>query len=334
MTAGWTRLSFPLDLVAIGFVSVAMLFLTLVPAAGLHGSPLHVALGIVFVFYVPGAAFTSAVFPRTGTDGSMLHGSDWMASIADSKRVTAVERVVLSLGLSVAIVPLVVLVLSFTPVGVEPGSAILTLAVLSLVLGAVGTVRRVRLHPEERFGVSLGGRLVEPMRTVGGSESKRDHLFSVVLIIGLALATTGIGYSVASPQPGERFTEFHLQTRDPQTGELTADGYPSELGAGEEATLFVGLTNQEHQSVSYTVLTQLQRLDTEAGSATVLETRELDRISATVAHNETWRQEVTIAPTMEGDDLRLAFLLYQGEPPSDPGVDNAYRSVHIWIDVT
>jgi uncharacterized membrane protein len=40
---------------------------------------------------------------------------------------------------------------------------------------------------------------------------------------------------------------------------------------------------------------------------------------------------------MTGEELRLTFLLYRGaasEVPASPDPDGAYRSVHLWIDVT
>jgi uncharacterized membrane protein len=32
--------------------------------------------------------------------------------------------------------------------------------------------------------------------------------------------------------------------------------------------------------------------------------------------------------------LRLAYLLYKGEAPPEPTVENAYREVHLWVNVT
>lgn len=37
---------------------------------------------------------------------------------------------------------------------------------------------------------------------------------------------------------------------------------------------------------------------------------------------------------MEGERLRLAFLLYQNEPPAQPTVDNVYRELHLWVNVS
>jgi uncharacterized membrane protein len=63
-----------------------------------------------------------------------------------------------------------------------------------------------------------------------------------------------------------------------------------------------------------------------------VQTTELDRFQTSLAHNETYLQEHEIRPTIAGDTLRLTFLLYQGDPATNPTVDNAYRHVHLWIE--
>jgi uncharacterized membrane protein len=37
---------------------------------------------------------------------------------------------------------------------------------------------------------------------------------------------------------------------------------------------------------------------------------------------------------MTGERLRLVYLLYKGSAPPTPTVDNSYREVHLWINVT
>jgi len=42
----------------------------------------------------------------------------------------------------------------------------------------------------------------------------------------------------------------------------------------------------------------------------------------------------TVAPTLPGERLRLVYLLYKGDPPAEPTVENAYREVHLWVNVS
>lgn len=53
----------------------------------------------------------------------------------------------------------------------------------------------------------------------------------------------------------------------------------------------------------------------------------------TLADNETWTQQHSVAPTMTGERLRLTYLLYKGEAPPEPTVGGAYREVHLWVNV-
>lgn len=325
---GW-----PLDILGIAVVAVAGAAVSLAPDTGLVGSPLHVFLGILFIFVVPGAALTAALFPKASQETT--HTSlrfDATRQLVSRGRITTAERVVLSLGLSVAVVPLIGLLLNFTPSGVRLGTVIPTLAGLSVILAGIGLVRRLRLPRGDRFGITLAP-VIGATAWVARPDASTDRIVNVVLVVGLVLAATGVAYAVVAPQPGERFTAFYLQTRDPETGEFVADGYPSELGPDDEATLYVGLTNQEHRTVSYTVVVQLQRIEDRDGSRTLLLREEVDRFSTTLEHNESWRQEHVVTPAFYGEDLRLTYLLYKGQPPATPTTENAYRTVHIWVDV-
>jgi uncharacterized membrane protein len=69
-------------------------------------------------------------------------------------------------------------------------------------------------------------------------------------------------------------------------------------------------------------------------SVAVLEQAELQRFSQRVGANETWHRNHTVTPTLEGERLRLVYLLYMGAPPDTPTTENAYREVHLWVNVS
>ena len=98
--------------------------------------------------------------------------------------------------------------------------------------------------------------------------------------------------------------------------------------------LVVGVGNQEHEPVAYTVVVELQDVRVADNTSTVAGETELDRFGLRLAHNETRQLDYTVEPTMTGTRLRLAFLLYRGGPPADPTVANAYREVHLWVNVS
>ena len=98
----------------------------------------------------------------------------------------------------------------------------------------------------------------------------------------------------------------------------------------------VGLQNHEGETVQYSVVTAVQRVEVvdNGTNVTVLEEEMGERYSTQVAHNETAMRNVSIQPTMTGERLRVVFLLYKGDPPATPTVDNAYRELHLWVNVS
>jgi len=166
-------------------------------------------------------------------------------------------------------------------------------------------------------------------------DSRADAALNVLLVASILLAAGSVTYAVAVPKEGEQFTEFYLLTEN-ESGDLVAAGYPTNMTRGQSASLVVGIGNQEHEQVEYTVVVELQRVEItdNATNVTVLDERELRRFTVDLAHNETWHNQHTVTPTMTGERLRLQYLLYRGEPPADPTVENAYRELHLWVNVS
>ncbi|WP_246988342.1 DUF1616 domain-containing protein [Halorientalis marina] len=77
-----------------------------------------------------------------------------------------------------------------------------------------------------------------------------------------------------------------------------------------------------------------ERVQVQNNSTTVLESQRLRRSGTTLAHTDSCQREYAVQPTMPGQRLRLAFLLYRGSVPAAPSVENAYREIHLWINVT
>ena len=86
-------------------------------------------LGSVFVLFIPGYVAVEALFPK----GRELDG---------------IERLALSVGLSLAMVPLVGLLLNYTPWGIRLDPIMISLTMLTAGLALVAFVRRFRLSVE------------------------------------------------------------------------------------------------------------------------------------------------------------------------------------------
>ena len=73
-----------------------------------------------------------------------------------------------------------------------------------------------------------------------------DKTLSIVLAIVILGALGMLGYAIANPKVGERFTEFYIEGLEGKAAD-----YPEELVVGEEGKVIVGIINREHETVPY-----------------------------------------------------------------------------------
>ena len=126
---------FPKDLaLVITFTLLCIPFILIPP---LNDTPIRIILGLPLVLFLPGYSLIAALFPRKDD-------------------LDAIERIALSFGLSIAIVPLLGLALNYTPFGIRlfPILIVLSIFTISLAIGAY--VRRYKIPEEDRFVVEFG----------------------------------------------------------------------------------------------------------------------------------------------------------------------------------
>jgi uncharacterized membrane protein len=334
--AWWLRLSRPvrqLPADAVGAVGLALVadLLVLLP----NTPPiLRFSFGALLLFFLPGYAAVAALFPaRPPADTRLDADARWSRrrSIRDGT-IGLAERVALAVGTSVTVLVLAGLVLAATPWGLalDPLLALLTGLV---VLGTlVAIVRRRRLPTERRFRVPVRRWVARARASITGANSRTEMVVTALLAVAIVAAMSSLTYALAVPTDGESYTDFYLVTED-ESGELAAGDYPTEYTRGESRTLTVGIENHEDRDMTYTVVVLLQRVEP-GGELAVLENRELDRFEASLANGETWTDDREVTPTIVGEDLRLVYLLYQGDPPERPSRANADESLYLWVDVS
>lgn len=336
----------PADLAAIICLTLLTDLFALAPV--LNETPVRIVLGLVFVLFAPGYAFITALFPESG--GQQFEpGLSSRSEFDPDDGIDGIERLALSLGTSIAIVPLIGLLLNFTPFGIRLVPIVCSLSLFTIGMSIVAAVRRWRIPADERFSVPYSQAYQSTKSELLNPDSRTDGIVNVVLVLSLVLAISSVGYAVIAPNDGEQFTELYLLTEN-ESGELVADGYPENVSAGEPQSLVLGIGNHEEVAVNYTVVVELQRVSitnesTGQGvvnasdnssniSVEVLESRELNRFSPRVGSNQTWLEPHTVSPSLQGEDVRLVYLLYKGEPPNNPSTENAYREVHLWLNVS
>lgn len=296
-------------------------------------------LGLPLLLFVPGYAVLAALFPgRPSRNAGRVSSLSGMSRRFESMRsiqrrgVRWGERAALSFGLSLFAVPLLALCLGFLPVLFDTGSPYRTLPIVAILTAvtlaatAVGFVRRLRLPRAERFAVPAGYWVHD---FAGGlTDSPVDALLNVVLVLSILVSTATLTYAFAMPQDAEAPTGFRVGVVN-DSNQLDFD-YPTNLTEGEGQQYAVSVENDADRTTNYTVVVQLQRRN----GSEVLARDELTRFSSPpVPANRTWRNQHTVTPDTAGENLQLVYLLYEGDPPANPTSGNAYRMVHLSVDV-
>lgn len=280
------------------FTVMGLMLLTdiIVLTPGINETMLRNIIGLPFVLFLPGYALIAALFPaKSDLDG--------------------IERMALSFGLSIAVVPLIGLGLNYTPWGIRPFPILISLSTFILIMCGLAYMRRAKLPETETFNISFRTTALSlKSEIMENSESKLDRALTAFLILSILLSVTTLAFVVVSPKEGEHFTEFYLL--GPQG---KADNYTTVYTLGQSGTLIVGIVNHEYRTINYTMEVMLENK-----SLPLPENMK----HITLAHNNTWEEPVTLIPPFEGQRMKLEFLLYNETDKSTP-----YRDLHLWIDV-
>ena len=277
---------------------ICLLTIILVAVIGLFPdeSVVRVVLGIPMILFFPGYVLIAALFPRKSSLGG-------------------IERVALSFGLSIAMVPLIGLILNYTPWGIRLYPILVSLTAFIVILSGVAWRRRKGVAENERFVVPFSGRI---KLSSWQGQGRWDKVLSVVLVAAIIGAIGTLVYVVTSPKVGEQFTEFYILGMEGK-----AEHYPEALYVGEEGKVILGIVNHEGEQTNYRV--KLEMDGEEAGLVVGGEAK--DTLLVTLAHEEKWEGEVGFIPRKAGDEQKVEFLLYK-EGEAEP-----YLKLHIWLNV-
>lgn len=265
-------------------IGLSLLLVLVITVVDMHA--LRVALGLPFVLFFPGYTLIAALFPgREDLDG--------------------IERVALSFGLSIAVVPLIGLILNYTPWGIRLYPILISLNFFVLAMSALGWHRRRRLPEEKRLVIGVN---ISFPRWAG--MSKLDKGLSVLLVGAILFAAGSLAYVVTTPKVGEKFTEFYILGPGGK-----AEGYPRELAVAGEGSVILGVVNHEYESEEY-------RVEVRAGGKTIKSIEPLN-----LEHEAGYERPLRFSLDEPGKNIKVEFLLYR-KVDTDP-----YRTLHLWVDV-
>jgi len=266
----------PLNILVIVLVAIITFF---------SSNILRIILGLPFLLFFPGYTLLAALFTKKEGMGN-------------------IERVALSFGLSIAVVPLIGLILNYTPWGIRTESVLYSVASFILITSFIAWFRRGRLPASERFDIEFR------MRLPGWGMGAWDRMLSITLTLAIVGALGMLGWSLASPKVGERFTEFYIEGLEGK-----ATDYPQELALGEEGKVIVGIINREQETVTYRVEVAIDGVKNNEIGPVALD------------HDGKWEEVISFTPVRTGENQKVEFLLYK------QGQNEVYQKLHLWVDV-
>lgn len=292
-------------------------------------------LGLPLVFFLPGYALLMVLFPgRASRSRLRIHGAVAASPLTTGSTdvragLTWVDRFVLSFGTSIALLPVLGLGLSISGLGFAPETIVNTLGVLTVGGVLLGSVRRLQLPPEERFYVPVLDWLDEYSTALFDADTPLDAVLNVVLVFLVVVSISTLAYGVVAMSSAESYSEITL-LQETGDGEFVASGYPREFTVGQGQQLVVGIDNYEGEQVTYTVVSEFQRV---GPNGQILERDSAGQFTVSVEAGGSKRVTHTATPDLSGEDVKLVYYLYRTTPPDNPSPESAYRSVHIWVDV-
>ena len=274
-----------MDLLSIVIASILM-----IPLALFTAGPVRVIFGLLFVLVFPGYTLLTALFPRKASLDSQM-------------------RLALTLGISLALVVILLLILNFTPWGIRLNSSLFGLCIFTCVMAGISWFQRKRLSKEERFTPEINFTFTQFFRTFQQQKTK-DKILNILLVIVVIGVIGTVTYVIANPRDGENITQFYVLNLQ---GE--ADNYPRDFVKGQQGSVLVGIVNQENKTTTYKV-------------EILIDGEKVNEIDSIVLNQgDKWEQPVTFTPTTTGTNQEVEFELFKQ-------ADTTYQELHLWIDVT
>jgi uncharacterized membrane protein len=247
---------------------------------------LRVPLSLLFIAFVPGYAFQAALLPKPAG-------------------FTGLERLALSIGMSVAILSPLALILNATNLGIRLWPVLLSLSGLTILFAGIAWLRR-RLLPRDQVDEAAPFR-VRQWWSDQPPLQRRLWIGGTLLMVAV---TTYVVISLALPKPGDYLTEFYIVG---PSG--AAEDYPRQGTAGQPLTLHLGVTNREGQDAIYLI--------TATAGGQIVGWK--DPFALQDGQTQNVELSITLPNAGMGQEVTLTLVR--------DGFPSPYRELTIWLDV-
>ncbi len=229
--------------------------------------------------------------------------------------------------MSIVVVALLGLALNYTPWGIRLYPVLVTVAGFIFLMSIIALWR----HRSEGYFLTF------QLKFPGWSGSAFNKTLTVILIVAISGSVGFLGYAIAKPKTGEKFTEFYILGKNSeasnypgdfilQDGQLTSVSYDAGRTQTKDSAgrVTLGIVNQEQRTVTYSVVIQIdgQTVDIEYDGSIL---KRLDGIE--VAQAEEWKNVIGFTPRRIGDNQKVEFFLYN-DVSTEP-----VSTLHLWVNV-
>jgi uncharacterized membrane protein len=305
--------TFPADLIILVVWLAAVILAIYLPE--LNETPFRVVFALPVMLFIPGYCVILTLFPKEGD-------------------IELTERIVLSVCVSLAIVPLIGLGLNFTPWGIRLDPIVIAITLFTLVMILAAYYQRSRLPVEEQFRMPFPDLAKAIRNEIFPSGNRRDRLLGAALALAILVAILTIFFVTAVPREGEQFTEFFILGEN-----RTTTDYPVEMFAGRNYPMYISIGNHENRKITYTVETWMinSTRDNVTNSYRIQTMDPLDHLSLTLAPNQTTIIPYNLSVNKTGYN-RAEFLLFDENVPgfetsNSDRINASYRNLHLWVEV-
>lgn len=282
----------------------------------LANSLIRTILILPIILFLPGYSLISAFF-------------------TEKEDLEFIERIALSFGLSLVIVPLIGLGLNYTPWGIRLDPIIISLIIFIGLMSILTQYRRGLIKKQDRFIFPFASILFTLKKDFFYDNIKKtDKILTIVLICSILLLIFTTSFLIVFPKENEKFTEFFI------LGEkLMAADYPTKIFASQDYQMYIGVGNYEYRNTSYAIEVYLINMTYDESGNTSYVSRIAPSVnfSISLSHNET----IMLPYKLIANDTiynRVEFLLFEDSIINKnlsfmEKINSSYRDLHLWIDV-
>ena len=248
---------------------------------------LRVLLAVIAALFLPGYFIQTIFYPL-------------------AQQITNEERIGLSIGLSVAVIPILALILDGFGIPIELHSVVVIESGLLWVAMVLSLIIRRRQLPTERFQWYFH----PAVSSWWDKQDRLTRMLLIALIVGVFTSLIAIGAISSASDAPNYFTEFYILNSDEK-----AVGYPRDVIVNQPVSFRVVIKNHETGPIEY-------KIEVTSGSQT---STPFDSIQ--LLPDQTFDQEVSFTPTESGTDRLVEFDLFRDDD------DTAYRTVNLALNV-